>query len=165
MNKLTVSEYSERAIVVRGETKPHKDALRNIGGKFNPHLRDGAGWIFSKHQWEAVNFFVQKQNNIPSANGFTTPPQVSTITPSPSVEEEVKTIVEVNKQVKTKKAVAYTDVICEGFLEGTFRLPNSKVEQFVKQTIKARNTHFKDLNMGDERPPNHKCKFTFVNVK
>ena len=48
MTDLTVEDYSEKAIVVRGETKEHKDALKQLGGKWNSRLRDGAGWIFSK---------------------------------------------------------------------------------------------------------------------
>lgn len=48
--KLTMAQYSERALVVRGDTKPLKDKLKSLGGKFNPNLKGGAGWIFSiKH--------------------------------------------------------------------------------------------------------------------
>ena len=46
-NTVTVENYSEKAIVVRGEgTRKIKDNLMKIGGKFNSQLRDGAGWIF-----------------------------------------------------------------------------------------------------------------------
>ena len=48
MADLTVEDYSEKSIVVRGDTKEHKDALKQLGGKWNSRLRDGAGWIFSK---------------------------------------------------------------------------------------------------------------------
>jgi hypothetical protein len=56
---IEVVEYSEKAIAVFGNTKPIKEALKNIGGKFNPYLtKDGAkvaGWIFSKrHQSEVM---------------------------------------------------------------------------------------------------------------
>lgn len=45
---LILSEYSEKAIVLRGDTKAIKDQLKEIGGSFNFKLKGGAGWIFSK---------------------------------------------------------------------------------------------------------------------
>jgi hypothetical protein len=48
MADLTCSDYSEKAVVVRGDTKTHKEGLKNLGGKFNASLKDGAGWIFPK---------------------------------------------------------------------------------------------------------------------
>ena len=44
---LSLNAYGERAIVVRGDTKSVKDILKNLGGRFNPRLNGGAGWIFS----------------------------------------------------------------------------------------------------------------------
>lgn len=43
-----ILEYSEKAIAVIGDTKPIKDQLKELGGKFNFRLSCGAGWIFSK---------------------------------------------------------------------------------------------------------------------
>lgn len=40
--------YSEKALAVTGNTKPIKDQLKKLGGKFNLKLSCGAGWIFSK---------------------------------------------------------------------------------------------------------------------
>jgi hypothetical protein len=40
--------YSEKAIAVTGNTRPIKDRLKACGGRFNPHLTCGAGWIFPK---------------------------------------------------------------------------------------------------------------------
>jgi hypothetical protein len=45
-------EYSEKAIAVFGNTKPIKDKLKELGGRFNPFLIDNgkkcAGWVFAK---------------------------------------------------------------------------------------------------------------------
>lgn len=45
-------DYSEKALAVFGDTKPIKDQLKAIGGRFNPCLtyngNKKAGWIFSK---------------------------------------------------------------------------------------------------------------------
>lgn len=65
---LTVSNYSEKSFVVRGDTKSHKDVLKEIGGKYNPNLRDGAGWIFSMNKRESVEKYIKKTENIDSGN-------------------------------------------------------------------------------------------------
>jgi hypothetical protein len=54
ISDIVLSEYSDKAIVVRGNTFPIKDKLKELGGKWNNNLQGGAGWIFSKKQTEAV---------------------------------------------------------------------------------------------------------------
>jgi len=47
-----IVDYSEKALAVFGDTKPIKDQLKALGGRFNPKLthegQKKAGWIFSK---------------------------------------------------------------------------------------------------------------------
>ncbi len=43
---LQIEDYSNWSFVVRGDTKDHKVQLKNLGGKWNPNLKGGAGWIF-----------------------------------------------------------------------------------------------------------------------
>lgn len=45
---LQIIDYSEKALAVIGETKAVKEQLKQLGGRFNPRLSCGAGWIFSK---------------------------------------------------------------------------------------------------------------------
>lgn len=47
-------DYSEKAIAIVGDTKPVKDILRNLGGRFNARLSCGAGWVFSKSKADEV---------------------------------------------------------------------------------------------------------------
>lgn len=47
-SKFQIIDYSEKAIAVIGDTREIKDELKKLGGKFNPRLSCGAGWIFSK---------------------------------------------------------------------------------------------------------------------
>jgi hypothetical protein len=53
-----VVDYSEKALAVFGDTRPIKDQLKAIGGKFNPKLTHDdekkAGWIFSKSKEQEV---------------------------------------------------------------------------------------------------------------
>ena len=46
--KINVVDYSEKAIAIIGDTKPVKDILKALGGKFNFRLSCGPGWIFPK---------------------------------------------------------------------------------------------------------------------
>jgi hypothetical protein len=45
---LRIERYSDKSVVVRGDTKTHKDALKNLKGVFNPKLKGGEGWVYSK---------------------------------------------------------------------------------------------------------------------
>jgi hypothetical protein len=49
-----IENYSEKSFAITGETKPVKDKLKELGGKFNPFLTCGAGWIFSKSKLETI---------------------------------------------------------------------------------------------------------------
>ena len=90
MSDLNCSEYSEKAIVVRGEsTKTYKEQLKTLGGKYNASLRGGAGWIFSKTSQGKVNKFISSVNN-------------GDISPSSPVEER-RTPVEERRTPVTKE--------------------------------------------------------------
>jgi hypothetical protein len=41
-------DYSDKAFAVIGDTKPIKDLLKSLGGRFNFRLTCGPGWIFPK---------------------------------------------------------------------------------------------------------------------
>lgn len=47
-------DYSEKAIAIIGDTKPIKEKLKELGGRFNFGLKCGAGWIFPKTKEQAV---------------------------------------------------------------------------------------------------------------
>lgn len=51
---IQIVDYSDRAFAVIGDTKPIKDVLFSLGGKFNRFLTCGAGWIFSKKHLQTV---------------------------------------------------------------------------------------------------------------
>jgi hypothetical protein len=60
MDKLQVKivDYSERSIAVIGDTKAIKQTLQDAGGKFNPKLKCGAGWIFSKRREQEIRNII-----------------------------------------------------------------------------------------------------------
>ena len=51
---LQMVDSSEKAVAVVGDTKPHAEKLKELGGRFNARLKCGAGWIFSKKKEAAV---------------------------------------------------------------------------------------------------------------
>ena len=54
---ISIENYSERSIVVRGDTRKYKEDLKKLGGKYNGRLKDGPGWIFPKKiQGDITNF-------------------------------------------------------------------------------------------------------------
>ena len=44
-NNIIIEQYSEKAIVVKN-SQSYKEKLKEMGGKWNPNLKNGAGWIF-----------------------------------------------------------------------------------------------------------------------
>ena len=57
--KFQIIDYSEKAIAIVGDTKDIKDKLKELGGRFNPRLSCGAGWVFSKKQRAEVDKLLQ----------------------------------------------------------------------------------------------------------
>ena len=61
-NGLRLVKYSEKAYAIFGETKPLKEKLKEIGGKFNPFLKENGekspGWIFSAKKLEQLTELV-----------------------------------------------------------------------------------------------------------
>ena len=58
LGQVQIIDYSEKAIAVIGETKPIKDTLSELGGRFNRFLTYNGekvvGWVFSKTREQAV---------------------------------------------------------------------------------------------------------------
>ena len=154
-NNLTIKEYSEKSIAVYGQTKSHKDALRNMGGKFNPHLKEGAGWVFSKSKADVVKAYIASKYG----TAYIQP------TPNDGVVNNATPQVAVNVASKVQKGSTKknTKIVVEGWLNGEVIMPNSKVEKYVKQTIKARDAAFPDHPHG-EKKEGGKLKFTFVQL-
>jgi hypothetical protein len=155
-NNLTIKDYSDKAIAVYGQTKEHKDALKEMGGRFNPRLKDGAGWVFSKSKADAVKAYIASKYGTayiqptPTDEVKDTP---STITPAPAACSSAK-----KQKGSTKRN---TKVIMEGWVTGELVMPNSKVEKYVKDTVKAKQTFF-DQNPDSELPK--RLKITFVQL-
>ena len=66
MKKVTILKYSEKSIVVTGNTKPIKNQLKMAGGAWNARLSNPTtgermmGWIFAKHRQDKVRLLCEK---------------------------------------------------------------------------------------------------------
>jgi hypothetical protein len=60
-NIVTGEKYNKLSFVVRGDTEMIKENLKQLGGRWNPNLKNGAGWLFNiKKHTQSVNDFFQK---------------------------------------------------------------------------------------------------------
>jgi hypothetical protein len=60
MSKINLIQYSAKCIVIHGETKPHKEVLKMMGGKWNGRLKHASGetfggWIFPTKSRDELN--------------------------------------------------------------------------------------------------------------
>ena len=55
---LNITSYSEKSFVLRGDTKIHKEKIKEMGGKWNRNLKGGPGWIFSNNKRSIVDKWI-----------------------------------------------------------------------------------------------------------
>jgi len=116
-DQITVIKYSEKAIAVIGSTKPIKDALKELGGSFNPRLSCGAGWIFPASKQSQVIEMLKKQKEAQPTAQPTQEPEItindSDIIPAPATNTlklDTFTIIwHEGKQNPNFEGVAFTD--------------------------------------------------------
>lgn len=57
--------YTDKSFAVFGDTKPIKEGLKAIGGRFNVNLRGKPGWIFPLNKEEDVKKFLNNPSVMP----------------------------------------------------------------------------------------------------
>lgn len=74
MSEIYIESYTEKSFVVLGDTKPHKDNIKKLGGKWNSKLRDNKmGWIFPISKKQSVEEYIndfQKTGEIKQIQGM-----------------------------------------------------------------------------------------------
>ena len=103
---IEIVSYTEKSCVVRGDTKPHKDSLKNMGGKWNSNLTDKetsdkfGGWIFPMsrrprlEKWESDDYPEVEEYENTRSSGKKSPVVKSNKTGAPKEgsESEVVTL-------------------------------------------------------------------------
>jgi hypothetical protein len=55
-----VDNYTEICFILTGNTKPYKDKIKELGGSWNPKLKDGKmGWVFPEKKREEVQNWLK----------------------------------------------------------------------------------------------------------
>lgn len=65
---VVIQSYTDKSFVVRGDSKPIKDELLKLGGKWNPGLSGGPAWVFASNSLEQVKTVVNKYNSSSSSS-------------------------------------------------------------------------------------------------
>jgi hypothetical protein len=69
MTEIYIENYTEKSFVLLGDTRPHKENIKKLGGKWNSRLKDNKmGWIFPMSKKDSVEKYkntFQKTRNIP----------------------------------------------------------------------------------------------------
>lgn len=63
---ISIEEYSDLSIVVRGDTRKYKEDLKKLGGKYNSRLRGEPGWIFPKSKQNDIAKFIKEGKRLVS---------------------------------------------------------------------------------------------------
>lgn len=105
---IKVEDYSEKCIVVYGDTKVHKEKLKELGGKYNGNLSVGPGWVFSNKKREEIMKWKEESTS--------SPPKVKSVSEYIKEIENLKRknekLVEENKRLK-KENEELNDLITE----------------------------------------------------
>lgn len=112
-HSMEYAEYSDKSFMIYGETKEHKDALKELGGKFNMNLNnpDGSGktpgWIFPKSKETVVKNFLNTgtiSGNFPKAE--------AKIPNKPVTREEFESLKRRVREVEMNPAITRTKCEC-----------------------------------------------------
>lgn len=66
VNGIKIVKYTEKSVAAIGETKSFKDAIKEVGGKWNSKLKCGPGWILSAKKLEALKASLSSTDPSPS---------------------------------------------------------------------------------------------------
>jgi len=151
MSSLTCTEYSEKAIVVRGDTKDYKEELKQLGGKYNANLRDGAGWIFSKKSQDKVNEFISQTSAKPFAKRSSTAVAKPAAKPAKDMQELLREIAMKNMDAEE----------CLDFIANLTRLASrSKISTIVRKVPVEEDDQEDDDEQEDSQEEDDEPKMT-----
>jgi hypothetical protein len=88
-SKISVVEYG-RGLAVVGNTKPIKEELKAIGGRFNKFLTVGVGWVFPLSKLEEIKALLTQTAQSKANEGQPTEPKPT----EPTLNDEIKKTVD-----------------------------------------------------------------------
>jgi len=150
---LKLMNYSEKAIVIYGQTKEYKDNLKQLGGRFNPYLtiegKRTAAWIFSKRrETELINFIntlgSQKFGEVCNTCNFEIPTKVNetAIVTPPVIERPIEQPI-VQEQTEQTEQTKQSEQVIE--TKQTEQPKESKIVKIVKAVKGLFKVNYKSI--------------------
>lgn len=102
---ISIESYTDKSVVVRGQgTKLFRDKLKELGGRWNPKLTGGPGWIFSSKKREDLQALLFGEKKSVSDNGFIPKPIkcLKFFKKGKDIEKEIKLIDQFCKKVHSE---------------------------------------------------------------
>ena len=62
--ELSYEEYNKKSYAVRGNKEKYEAQIKPIGGRWNPRMKDGAGWLVPKEHINELKVIVDSVNNL-----------------------------------------------------------------------------------------------------
>ena len=158
-----LSKYSEKSFVVTGNTKDHKEELKEMGGRYNSKLSCGSGWIFSFSRKDEVESWVQKKQSsviwqqTPSSTAATTT-TTSTSTYTSAPQPIASLVVLTKEKEKDKEEVKEED----NALEILFTNFVSYMTPFYKENKKLKDI-LNDFVLQQKQSSNEEVDHYFSN--
>jgi hypothetical protein len=112
---VSIEDYSERAVVLRGDTKDYKTEIATAGGKYNPNLRGNPGWVFPKTKIKAVEELANQINDggiAPTVSNEKAESKTYTRPVSKPVSDEYKKMVPYSDYLALLSRVERLEAIC-----------------------------------------------------
>jgi hypothetical protein len=161
---ITIEDYSDKAIAVFGDTKPIKDVLNSLKGKFNPSLRGNGdekrtGWIFPKTKKNEVVKAIQDYKNNPESTPRSSGPGPHSVSNGNTTNSEISS----KKTVKNNDEFNFTK---EMYLALLTRIEKQETELLLCKKIIDKFTNNGNYNFAvDVKKPTNTILTTDVSKK
>ena len=60
-DSITITMFSKKAFIVRGDTKDYIDDFKDMNGRWNTNITGEPGWIFNKKELSRVQSFIDSK--------------------------------------------------------------------------------------------------------
>ena len=95
---ITIADYTDKSIVVQGDTRKYKEDLKKLGGKYNGMLKNGPGWIFPKSNETDLRSFINGGKRLVSESEAIQGEELSRQRAKEWYEKESKTASQISNQ-------------------------------------------------------------------
>jgi hypothetical protein len=109
MSGLSLENYTDKCIVVRGDSRNYVQELTDLGGKYTNILKKGdkVGWIFSKKHQEKLKKFIEQMDVNPKTGNTIVKTYVNSSSSSKTEDEKINSIIDGYKKLNKKQKLLF----------------------------------------------------------